>query len=97
MHAFTRGLAAVLIPTLAGVAVGMTVSLLGLMVGRLIGFLWIKYYRGGRRGYASVALDESTADKADAEKEVMIEEETPEAPPVYEDAPAYEEAVKAQK
>lgn len=97
MHAFTRGLAAVLIPTMAGVAVGMTVSLLGLLVGRLIGFLWIKFYRGGRRGYASVALDESTADRADAEKEILKEEEAVDAPPVYEEAPAYEEAVKLQK
>lgn len=97
MHAFTRGLAAVLIPTMAGVAVGMTVSLLGLLVGRLIGFLWIRLYRGGRRGYASVALDESSADKADVEKEVMVEEEAIEAPPIYEQAPAYEEAVKGQK
>ncbi|KAF2171797.1 hypothetical protein M409DRAFT_63374 [Zasmidium cellare ATCC 36951] len=97
MHAFTRGLAAVLIPTMAGIAVGMTVSLLGLMVGRLIGFLWIKFYRGGRRGYASVALDESSADKADTEKEVMLGEEAIEPPPVYEDAPAYEEAVQVQK
>lgn len=97
MHAFTRGLAAVLLPTMAGIAVGMTVSLVGLLVGRLIGFFWIKFYRGGRRGYASVALDETTADAIDDEKEVMSDGKAEEAPPVYEEAPAYEEAVRDEK
>ncbi|CAK3998326.1 Hypothetical predicted protein [Lecanosticta acicola] len=97
MHAFTRGLAAVLLPTMAGIAVGMTVSLVGLLVGRLIGFFWIKFYRGGRRGYARVALDETTADAVDDEKEVVESAKDLEAPPVYEEAPAYEEAVGQEK
>jgi hypothetical protein len=94
MHSFSSGFTAVLIPTLAGIAVGMTVSLLGLLVGRLISFLWIKLYRGGRRGYASVALDD-TVDESENEKEViskksvMLEEDV-EALPAYEQAPAYE-------
>lgn len=82
---------------MAGIAVGMTVSLVGLLVGRLIGFFWIKFYRGGRRGYASVALDETTADAIDDEKEVMSDGKAEEAPPVYEEAPAYEEAVRDEK
>ena len=67
-HAFTRGLSAVFIPTMAGIAVGMTVSLIGLVVGRLIGFFWIRSYRGGRRGYSGVALDETKAEQIEAAK-----------------------------
>jgi hypothetical protein len=80
------GVVAILIPVMAGIFVGLTVSMVGLLVGKMIGFLWIKFVRGGKRGYASVALDEETADSATDKKEV----EHAEATPVYEDAPAYE-------
>ena len=80
------GVVAILIPVMAGIFVGLTVSMVGLLVGKLIGFLWIKFVRGGQRGYASVALDEETADSEADKKEI----EHAEAPPVYEDAPAYE-------
>lgn len=93
MHSFSSGFTAVLIPTLAGIAVGMTVSLLGLVVGRLISFLWIKLYRGGRRGYASVALD----DTIESETEKAILEEDAEALPAYEQAPTYVEAVNEKE
>lgn len=101
MHSFTRGLAAVLIPTMAGVAVGMAVSLVGLLVGRLIGFLWIKLYRGGRRGYESIRLEEEPAEggKLEIEKSTLIIEEEREAEelPAYELAPSYDETVKETK
>ncbi|KAK5134164.1 hypothetical protein LTR08_006824 [Meristemomyces frigidus] len=88
MHAFARGAVAVLIPVMAGIAVGMSVSLLGLVVGRLISLLWIRFARGGRRGSASmVALEEGEDDGMLAEME---------APPVYEQAPAYAETEKEQ-
>ena len=80
------GVVAILIPVMAGIFVGLTVSMVGLLVGKMIGFLWIKFVRGGKRGYASVALDEETADGEMDKKEI----EHAEAPPVYEDAPAYE-------
>ncbi|TKA80904.1 hypothetical protein B0A55_01683 [Friedmanniomyces simplex] len=96
LHTFAKGMVAVLIPVMAGITVGMTVSLLGLVFGRLISFLWIKLVRGGRRGYASVALEEAVV--ADEEEEEEEEEEEGkmmvaemEAPPLYENAPAYEE------
>ena len=93
LRVFAKGLVAVMIPVFAGITVGMTVSLVGLIVGRLVSFLWIKLVRGGRRGYASVALDENTAELAE-EKTSLAETE---APPVYEDAPAYEEVQKDAK
>ena len=92
LHAFVKGLVAILIPVMAGITVGMTVSLLGLVFGRLIGFLWIRLVRGGRRGNASIALEEA-AIKEDEAKPMLAEME---APPVYEDAPAYIETEKEQ-
>ncbi|KAK5112985.1 hypothetical protein LTR85_011007 [Meristemomyces frigidus] len=90
LHSFAKGLVAVLIPVMAGITVGMTVSLLGLVVGRLIGFVWIKFARGGRRGYASVAQQEAVVEEG--KNKPMIAEM--EALPVYEDAPAYEATEK---
>ncbi|SMQ48769.1 unnamed protein product [Zymoseptoria tritici ST99CH_3D7] len=95
---FSRGFAAVLIPTLAGIAVGMMVSLLGLVLGRVIGYLWIKLYRGGRKGYASVALDESSAEAVDGEKAFVEQGVVEGGLPAYDGPPAYDEvAVKADK
>ena len=86
-HGFADGLVAVLIPIMAGVAVGMVASLMGLVIGRSIAYVWIKVARGGRRGSASgVAVVE------DGESEAMLAKMEP--PPVYEDAPAYEENEK---
>ncbi|KAK4623552.1 hypothetical protein CLAFUW4_05392 [Fulvia fulva] len=99
-HAFTRGLSAVLVPTMAGIAVGMAVSLIGLIVGRLIGFFWIRYYRGGRRGYSSVARDELNAENFEAAKEFEVSStrtSMESAPPLYEHAPAYEVIEKEEE
>ncbi|KAK3075783.1 hypothetical protein LTR53_000608 [Teratosphaeriaceae sp. CCFEE 6253] len=96
-HHFLRGLIkgvlAILIPVMAGITVGMTVSFMGLVVGRLIGYLWIRLVRGGRRGSASVVLEEAVVED-DEEKPFLAEME---APPVYEDAPVYVAAEKEQE
>ncbi|KAF2213795.1 hypothetical protein CERZMDRAFT_83241 [Cercospora zeae-maydis SCOH1-5] len=99
MHSFARGIVAVLVPTMAGVAVGMVVSLVGLFIGRLISFLWIQFYRGGRRGYLSVSLDEEEeiAEDDERDKKSFVVLEQCEPLPVYEAAPAYEEVEKEQK
>lgn len=88
-HAFFKGVVAILIPVMAGIFVGLTVSMVGLLVGKLIGFLWIKFVRGGKRGYARVAVDEEAEHEDDVQKDS-------EAPPVYEDAPPYELSEKEQ-
>jgi hypothetical protein len=80
------GIVAILIPVMAGIFVGLTVSMVGLLVGKMIGWFWMKFVRGGKRGYASVALDEETAESATDKKEI----EHAEPLPVYEDAPPYE-------
>ncbi|KAM3416577.1 hypothetical protein BST61_g8168 [Cercospora zeina] len=99
MHSFARGIVAVLVPTMAGVAVGMVVSLVGLFIGRLISFLWIQFYRGGRRGYQSVSLDEEVeiAEEGEMDKKSFAVLEQCEPLPVYEEVPTYEELEKEQK
>lgn len=92
LHRILRAFVVVLVPVMAGISMGIFVSLIGMLVGRLIAFMWIKLRRGGQRGYASVAQNESEDENTDVEKgglEVVAVEE--EALPVYEDAPAYEE------
>lgn len=85
-HAFFMGIVAILIPVMAGIFVGLTVSMVGLLVGKLISWFWVKFVRGGKRGYASVALDEETAEAQVGKSDI----EHAEAPPVYEDSPPYE-------
>ncbi|KAK4889826.1 hypothetical protein LTR27_011444 [Elasticomyces elasticus] len=87
---FIMALLAIVVPVITGIVVGMTVSLIGLVVGRLISYVWIKFVRGGRRGYSSVALEEAASDEDDEKVDVAEME----APPVYQDAPAYEEVEK---
>ncbi|KAK5109123.1 hypothetical protein LTR62_007485 [Meristemomyces frigidus] len=96
-HGFLRtvakGLVSVLIPIFAGITVGMSVSLLGLIVGRLITFSWVHLVRGGRRGgYGSVAREE-ILDQREEDRRLILA--ALEAPPLYEDAPVYKEKAPA--
>ncbi|TKA22777.1 hypothetical protein B0A50_07879 [Salinomyces thailandicus] len=97
LHAFAKGLVALLIPVMAGITVGMFVSLVGLVFGRLIAYLWIRLARGGRRGSASASLQAIVLEEGEAEDKSLIAEMDAEALPRYEDAPAYEEVVTDEK
>lgn len=87
--AFARGFIAVLIPVVAGISVGLTVSLLGLVVGRIITALWIKYAHNGERSYAS--LERSSSDAEEGKDLMLADEDEEEQLPAYEHAPAYKE------
>ena len=94
LHRFVKAFVSVLVPVIAGITMGMFVSLVGMAVGRFIAFMWIKFRRGGQRGYVGVA--QSQDESEDMEKGVMeVEEE--EALPVYEEAPAYNEEQQQQQ
>ncbi|QIW94727.1 hypothetical protein AMS68_000245 [Peltaster fructicola] len=84
-HMFYRialAIESILTPVLLGLGVGLIVAPLGFLTGRLIGWLWFSVIRGGKRGYARVALDDnSEQDKLDESVEPL---------PQYEEAPAYE-------
>ena len=70
---------------MAGICVGLGISFFGLVVGRLIGLIWIRYGRG-ERNYGRIMLDET--DPYDSKLYLV------EPPPQYEDAPAYEDIEK---
>ena len=76
----------ILIPILLGVAMGIAASLVGMMVGHLAIFLWRALFRRNQHSeYQKVEQTEAAEGKGDSEALL--------APPVYEEAPAYEDAV----
>jgi len=78
-HFFIRFTHQFVVPILFGVAAGMTAGAIGMVIGHAIGFLWIKFARGGQRGpYARVSQQEEAIESD--EKDVLIEE-----PPQYEE------------
>lgn len=79
-----------LIPVVAGVSVGLAVSLMGLVVGRLIGWVWARFAR--KQVNDSRAAMGGDADVEEGKGLIFAEEEDAEALPAYEDAPAYEVA-----
>ncbi|KAK3676875.1 hypothetical protein LTR78_003079 [Recurvomyces mirabilis] len=94
LRAFAKGLVTVLIPVFAGITVGMSVSLLGLVVGRIVTFLWRTFVRGNKRGYVNLPQDEIPVVQHAEGKMVLAEMEAPPlydspvdvfAPPRYED------------
>lgn len=78
-----------LIPVVAGISVGLAVSLLGLLVGRVISALWMRCSRSGER---DVVREEESVEEGKGL--MLVGEEDEEALPPYEDAPAYEESDK---
>lgn len=72
----------ILCPMVAGIAAGLVTSALGLLVGKLLVFVWVTFYRGARRGTYS-PLDQDNGAIEDEEEAKSIERQGP--PPVYED------------
>jgi hypothetical protein len=82
----------VFIPIMIGVVVGITASLVGMIVGHIVIFIWrILFRRGERAQYCRRQREERVSKDDDDESKGFLEHENP--PPVYEDAPAYEETV----
>ena len=57
----------ILVPAAIGVAAGIFASILGLLIGSLVSYCWIRFVRGGRRGDASA----SSAQGGDDEKTLL--------------------------
>lgn len=53
-HMFTF----VILPVMVGVAVGITASAIGMLVGQAVVFLWLKYRRSGNTKYEAVQSDD---------------------------------------
>jgi len=98
MHVVLHRILNILVPIAIGMTIGFVATAIGMFIGRLISFLWIKFVRGGQRGYASVAQEESDVEEAVVdEKAVYAKTEVEEPLPTYEDAPAYEEVQSERK
>ncbi|EHY55275.1 hypothetical protein HRR83_009077 [Exophiala dermatitidis] len=83
-HALHQTLRFFVIPALLGVIGGLTASAIGMLLGQLISYLWIKFHRNGRRGHASdVQVVEIVVDE-DEKDALLIDGELP-PPPQYED------------
>jgi hypothetical protein len=83
----------VFMPVMIGVVVGITTSLLGMIVGHFIVFVWRMLFRRGQRGQYTRVQQE-----AGEEDESIKEFLAPQGPPpMYEDAPKYEEVVVDEK
>lgn len=93
MHFGQQALEIIVIPLFIGLAAGLAASIIGLVLGTFVGWLWIKIFRGGRRGNVSAEADtmeESEIGIASDEKKHLIvegEEVDDEEPlPVYEES-----------
>lgn len=103
-HPWARAVARVLyilvLPAALGIIGGLLTSMIGMLVGQAVIFLWIKFARGGRRGdeYERVEQQEDEVDSddedIDSEKANLIAadkmfdrytDEPESAPPVYEE------------
>jgi hypothetical protein len=78
---------------MAGITVGLLVSLLGMLFGRMIGFLWLRAYptRRQHRRHRRRGICLSRDDTVIEEGKILLHEDDIEPLPAYEDAPSYEE------
>lgn len=81
----------VMIPITIGVLAGVTASLVGMVVGHLVVFVWRTLFRRGSKQRQSSKLQYEEAHDNE-EAKALVDHQG--APPVYEDAPAYEDAVE---
>ena len=90
LHGFARAAIAILIPIMAGITVGLTISVLGLLVARAISWVWTTVVRSGHRKCVGVAKQE----RAVEEGKIFLPSAELEALPVYEEASPYEDIEK---
>ena len=83
----------VFIPIMIGVVVGVTTSLIGIVVGHLIVFIWRVLFRRGQRGQYHRVQPETLYENG--KDKTFSEPQGP--PPSYEEAPACEDALVVEK
>lgn len=78
---------AFVIPVCIGVLAGMAASVLGMAVGSLIAFVWVRFVRGGRRGDQHSRHSRLDDEDYVSEKEALLDQvpayTAGEAPPLY--------------
>jgi len=95
MHFGQQVLELLVIPILFCLVAGLTASILGLLLGTFIGWLWIKLFRGGRKGNAGAEAAfmqeaEIGIDSDEKERLIFEEEDVDDEEPL----PIYEESEK---
>jgi len=85
----------VFIPIMIGVVVGIMASLVGMVVGHIAIFIWRMLFRRGERASCRTVQHEESIGKDDEDSKSLLGHDNP--PPVYEEAPAYEDAVVDEK
>lgn len=87
----------VFIPIMVGVVVGIMASIVGMVVGHIAIFIWRMLFRRGQRAtYHRVQLEKTSAhNDEDEDSKSLLGHDNP--PPVYEEAPAYADAVVDEK
>jgi len=89
LHMIGRVVLTVLVPVLIGIIAGMATYVVGMAIGALIAFVWMRFRRNGQ--YAPIALDEEYDEPRDSlEKAGFTDEEAVTAPPVYVEVEAKE-------
>lgn len=91
-----RIFAQVVLPILVGVAAGMAASALGMLLGRVIVFFWIRYRRGGQKASGAVVRHREEAILVDGEKDGLMDGQG-EGPPVYEELEGAPVKAQAEK
>lgn len=78
---------------MAGITTGLMVSLMGLLMGRVVGYVWLSVFGHGaaKRDWAR----RRNGSRFESRKGLMLDEEEP--LPLYEPAPAYEEQASVEK
>ncbi|KIW29045.1 uncharacterized protein PV07_04891 [Cladophialophora immunda] len=91
-HMLHQTLRFFVIPALLGVIGGLMASAIGMLVGQMISYLWIRFHRNGQRGTAShdIRVIEIVVDEEEKDALIMssqIDSELP-PPPEYKDVEA---------
>lgn len=93
---FLRGIVFhVFVPIMIGIVVGIMASLVGMVVGHIAIFIWRMLFRRGERASCRRIRHEESISKDDEDSKSLLGHDNP--PPVYEEAPAYEDAVVEEK
>lgn len=79
-HFLHQALRLFIVPALLGIVGGLTACLVGTIIGQFLGFLWIRFVRGGRRKPITITV----VDMGDANEKVALMSDE-ELPPRYED------------
>lgn len=95
-HMLHQTLRFFVIPALLGVIGGLVASAVGMIIGQLISYLWIRLHRGGRRGSQGIRAVEIVIEEDEKDALILIDsnDDSVAPPPEYRDIEANVEEEK---